>query len=327
MSDLSDALLEAHVQHELARLRDGVPTQVDATVRALFEWFGTITLGELTTEEAVLGIIDRCVIDLPVSGGIVELTGEAARLVFSSLASNETRISDVVADGDYDGFADKIVKLERAWREVASIIARSEAFGVIVVRLVARALPELLVGPSEGGRLARMTLPAVERQLRKVLSAQLARERARARGRQQRSLLEALDPEYVRALVDEVWATASSLRLSEVFQLLQEDDLEDFVVLCHEFWLHYRRTPYFRRIAGEVVAHVFAKYRRHTVASVIDDMGVTEQVVARELEVVLAPLIQKAAASDVVQAHVRARLAPFYRSDAFANAVARTGGA
>lgn len=317
MSDLSDALLEAHVQHELARLRDRLPEEVDETVHAVFEWFGGLPLTEFSSPEAVLGIIDRCVIELPVSGGVVELAGEATRLIFSSLAGNDTRMSDVVADGDYDGFADKVVKLERAWHELASLMARSEAMEAIIVRLVARALPELLVGPLGTGRLARTALPVVERRLQRALSAQLRRERDRLSAGQQRSLLEALDPQYVRSLVDEVWNRVSSLRVSEVFHLIQEDDLEDFVVLCHEFWLHYRRTPYFRRICAEVVEHVFDKYRRHTVAAVIDDMGVTEEVVARELKGLLVPLMQKAMRSGFLEARVRARLAPFYRSEAF----------
>jgi hypothetical protein len=127
-------------------------------------------------------------------------------------------------------------------------------------------------------------------------------------------MLEELDSERLRSAIDELWDGISSMRLSQVFALVGEQDIEDFVVLVYEFWLRYRKTEYFRRVSTEIVDHFFAKYGQESLFALIEDMGVTETMVSAELHMLLRPMLDHAARTDSLERLIRARLEAFYAS-------------
>lgn len=106
------------------------------------------------------------------------------------------------------------------------------------------------------------------------------------------------------------------MRLSEVFAFLHEQDIEDFVVLIYEFWLRYRKTDFFRRVAEEAIDHFFQKYGQATLSAVIDDMGVDERMVTSEVLMLVGPMLDHAARSGALERGIRRRLEAFYRSSA-----------
>jgi hypothetical protein len=328
MSDLREALLSAHVQHELASWRGSAFERLlRARLDGLFRWLGQTPLDRIATRAQIMGVVDRHVIELRVSGGITELAGEMARIVFSSKTSAHTRLDQLLDAQAYDEFASKISALEGVRREVISLIARSEAFGDLNASIVSRSLLELLLGRAshvaprpDTGLSAR--LQTWMRQLHPVLEQRLggvlARHLKRSAHISEPVLLAVLDPEQMRAILDDLWDSVSSMPLSDAFSFIGEHDLEDFVVLGYEFWARYRKTPYFRQIVQEQVDHFFDKYGPHSVLSLIDDMGVSQQMVLDELLSFLQPLLDAAAESGFLEQTIRAHLEPFYRSAALA---------
>jgi hypothetical protein len=85
MSEVREALLEAHVEFEMSRLcRPELGAELERRVASAFEWFKGVALKDVITSEQIVGVIDRYVIRLRVSGGITELAGQMANAVFSS---------------------------------------------------------------------------------------------------------------------------------------------------------------------------------------------------------------------------------------------------
>jgi hypothetical protein len=323
MSTLRERLIQAHIEHELVTWRGAGRTRtIEDWVHALFEWFGEVTLDEVATRDQIMGIIERYVIELRVSGGITELTGEMSQLVFASPASADTRLEQILTPASYREFADKLFALDTVRRELLGLIAKSSAMTSINARMLAHELLSLLSAPVPSvssrvrGLAGRLGLQLPE--LADALGHWLERYTRGA----QRHLLEVLDAESLRATVDELWDNVSTMRLSEAFDLIGEQDIEDFVVLIYEFWLRYRKTEFFRRITTELVEYFFQKYGQESLLSLIEDMGVTEEMVSSELAEVLGPLVDRAAATGFLEQLLRARLESFYNSPA-AEAVLR----
>lgn len=319
-----ERLLEAHVQHELAAWRGAqFQAAVTAQVRALFEWFSEVKLDDIVTRSQIAGVIERYVIDLRVSGGITELSGEMSRVVFESRAAAETCVSEIVAPASYEDFADKLIGLERVRRELLSLFARSETFTTISARLLASGVFDLFalrlpLDPpalaSGLGALAARILPPLERRLVDGLARYLELHRERLARDTEQHLLDVVDSERLHFVLDELWESVATLRLSETFALLGQQDLEDFVILVFEFWQRYRKTPFFRRISSELIDHFFQKYGQETVSLLIEDMGVDERMVIEELCGFLGPVVEHAAATGWLEQQIRARLETFYRS-------------
>ncbi|MDB4971758.1 MAG: hypothetical protein JWN48_99 [Myxococcaceae bacterium] len=326
MNEQTRALYEAHVAHELsAALEREQNDYFERLTAELFSWLATVKLDDLLTREQVLGVIDRYVIELRISGGIAELVGQMSLIIFRSDASAETRIDQLLSYESYRGFADKIQSLDAAFGELIQLLTRARSFQPLLARTVVLAARAVLFErgkgalPEHAGLLAQL-LRDLKAELAQRLEAQLDRyleqhvvELASA---SEARLRELIDPESVRSLADDLWDAVSGMRLSELFSLLSSTDLEDFVVLAYECWLSFRHTAYFRTVCTQVVDAVFGKFGGESVQSVLDDLGVDELMVAHELRALVAPMFAQAAQTGFLEQQIRARLEPFYRSTA-----------
>jgi hypothetical protein len=316
MSELAEALLEAHVQHALARWRSGAAARlVAARISELFRWFGEVNLDQVATRAQVMGLIQRHVVELRMPGGITELAGELSQLVFSSRRAATTRLDEVLADDEYEDFADKVIALEGVRRGLIAMIAQSEAFALFRTRVIAHTLSGLVFRRRKRRGIGGDLLPALEQRVTHALTRYFERRQS-APAEAERELLDLVDPEWLRSLIDELWATLAPRPLAEAFAFIGEQDLEDFVVLGYEFWLRYRKSDYFRQTMEEMVDHFFAKYGPLSLAELLEDMGVSEAMVLQELGIFLIPLLDQAAGSGFLEQQVRASLGEFYRSPA-----------
>jgi hypothetical protein len=335
-----ERLLQAHVRHELAQLQgEQLDRSVERGVTGLFAWAQTVTLEEVVTPAQINGVIQRYVIELRVSGGITELTGELSRLVLQSRRSATTRVGEILAPASYADFAEKLTGLEGVRRVFIEKLAHSVTFSAINTSLMARSLLDMLTPAllRQPGRLAaglsavweplaRSLRPDLERRLAELLGQYLEQHRERVTRDVEKRLLHVLNPDNVRSLLDEVWDGVANMQLSEAFSFIGEQDLEDFVVLVHEFWLRYRKTDFFRHISGEMVAHFFAKYGNETLTSLVDDMGVSQAMVSSELIGFLRPVLEHASDSGALEHALRAKLSEFYASGAALAALENAAG-
>ncbi len=325
MSDRADALIRAHVQHELASFRDeALARTVDAEVASLFAWFEEVRVNDVSSPARVLGVIDRCVIDFRVSGGIAELAGESANKVFSSERNAETRVCDVFPASFWEAFVDKAIALEPVRRDILRQISESDAYHDLISRLVQRGVRDLLF--RSGARherrwrlldldVAQRVTPELERFVRGAASRYLERNRERLGVVSRQILIDVVDDAVIRGAADDAWRVLSPMRLGELFAHISTWDLDDFIVLGYEFWLRFRKTRHFRAVTSEVVEHIFDKYGEDSVRALIEDMGVDEAMVREEVLAFLRPFVAEALASGYLEARIRARLETFYRSE------------
>jgi hypothetical protein len=333
MTDITETLLSAHVEHELRRLRgDALDDLLAKQVAAAFKWLEDVSFNDAVTRDQIVGVIDRYVVELKVSGGIAELAGEMSRVVFSSTASAATRVEDVLPTSAYGDFADKITALGGVQSELIRYVTQSVAFGTLASRLLSRMVTDLLFRVDPGqpsrltgllGTLAEKVLPGFERRIGEALSRYIEPHASRLTRGGGGHLREVLDPECVRQIADEIWDEVSKKPLSDAAAFFTAQDLEDFVVLVYEFWQKFRKTRYFHAVSTEVVDRLFEKYGEESVLSIIADMGITEQMVTHELKTFIGPLFERAFATGFLEQEIRTYLEPFYRSPALAAILAR----
>lgn len=320
MNEALERLLQAHVRYELEQLQGAsLERTIESAVTGLFAWSQTATLEDVVTPEQIHSVIERYAIELRVSGGITELTGELSRLVVQSERSAATRVDEILAPASYAEFADKLAALEGVRRTLIEKLAQSVTFTAINTTLMVRSVFDMLpLADKVGGflePLSRSLREQIEPRLAELLGHYLERHRASISRNVEARLLKLLTPDSIRSLLDEVWDGVASMRLSEAFAALGEQDLEDIVVLIHEFWLRYRKTEFFREISLEMVAYFFAKYGKETLASLVNDMGVSQAMVSDELRRFLKPLLVHARRTGALEKALTARLSAFYASD------------
>lgn len=323
MNEQLERLLQAHVRYELDQLQgEALERTIESAVAGLFAWSRTATLEDVVTPEQIDSVIERYAIELRVSGGITELTGELSRLVVQSERSAATRVDEILAPAAYAEFADKLMALEGVRRTLIPKLAQSVTFTAINTTLMVRSVLDVLplTGKVGGGvvaflePLSRSLREQLEPRLAELLGDYLERHRASISRNVEARLLKLLTPDSLRSLLDEIWDGVAGMRLSEAFAALGDQDLEDIVVLIHEFWLRYRKTEFFREISQEMVAYFFAKYGTETLASLVHDMGVSQAMVSDELKRFLKPVLHHAKRTGALENAIAARLSEFYAS-------------
>ncbi len=336
MHETAAALLEAHVQHVLEGFRgERFDRAVEDAVSQTMAWLSETKLSEVSSPALIVGVIDRYVIEFRISGGIAELAGEMANCVFLSKHNDDTRLRDIISPEQVEGFVDEIASLGEARREIIHLIFESTSYGAIVANILERGIREAVLGREQASgppgahvvanlarNLARKWVPDLEQRVQIRIAHYLERKNVRVVEDSKRYIADALDEKCVRGIADEIWDAIASMRLSEIFAYLGRYDLDDFVVLGYEFWLQYRKTDYFRRIAEELVGHFFDKYGDKSVLCLIEDMGVTQAMVVHELQVLTLRLREHAAVTGFLEKQIRAYLEPFYKSQTVQEIVA-----
>lgn len=335
MNEQLQRLLEAHVQHELASWQGAaLERTLTENVAAIFNWLAKVKVEEVVTPEQIRGVISRYVIELRLNGGIPELSGEMSRLVFRSQVTAHTRVDEILAPESFEDFANKLISLDGARRKLIALTAQSATFASISARMLARSLLDL-IGPriplsstrlavpfvQLTERLGKVVGPQLEQHFGELISTYVEERRVWMTSAIEQHLVSVLNPERLRALLDDLWEVVGPMRLAEAFAVMGEQDIEDFVVLIHEFWLRYRKTDFFRRISSEMVDHFFVKYGPESISSLIEDMGVDERMVRDELLGFLTKMLAHAADSGDLEKLIRLRLTAFYESSAAAAAL------
>ncbi|RJP44524.1 MAG: hypothetical protein C4548_05880 [Desulfobacteraceae bacterium] len=329
MDQIIEQLFEAHVQHELNRFK---PRAFQQTIReetaALFQWINNITLREIVTPEQIIGVIDRNVVKLPIAGGITELTGEMSRRVLAAPQNKTTTLEDIFPRKPYDDIVDKIGGLEKARQDLIHNLVNSSIYSqqisevlftgikeyLLTENIFAQKVPGLASLIKIGKFAVNKTLHPLEVAVEKTVKSYIEKNLGNTIRRSEKSLNAYFDEAHIIEMGDEIWTSVSEKKLSEYFTMVDAGDMEDFIIIGYDFWLHFRKTPYFKAIYTDLVYFFFEKYGDRELDLIAEDVGVTEEMVVDELVQTLSHGVKKALAGGFLEARIRARLENFYLS-------------
>lgn len=329
MDKIIEKLLETHIRHELNRFKT---KEFQQTIReetaALFRWIKNITLREIVTPEQIIGVMERNAVELPIAGGVTELTGEMSQRVLASPQNNITALEDIFPRKPYDDIVDKIGGLEKARQDLIRHLVNSSIYAQQISEVLFTGIKEYLLSENifaqkvpgiasliKLGKFAvNKTLHPLEVAVEKTVKSYIEKNLGNTIRRSEKSLNAYFDEAHIIEMGDEIWTSVSKTKLSEYFRMVNAGDMEDFIIIGYDFWLHFRKTPYFKAIYTDLVYFFFEKYGDRELDLIAEDVGVTEKMVVNELVQTLSHGIKKALASGYLEERIRARLENFYLS-------------
>lgn len=329
MDKIIKKLQESHVRHELNRFKT---KEFQQTIReetaALFRWIKNITLREIVTPEQIIDLMERNVVELPVAGGVTELAGEMSQRVLASPQNNITALEDIFPRKPYDDIVDKIGGLEKARQDLICHLVNSSIYAQQISEVLFTGIKEYLLAENifaqkvpglasliKLGKFAvNKTLHPLEVAVEKTVKSYIEKNLGNTIRRSEKSLNAYFDEAHIIEMGDEIWTSVSKTKLSEYFRMVDAGDMEDFIIIGYDFWLHFRKTPYFKAIYTDLVYFFFEKYGDRELDLIAEDVGVTEKIVVNELVQTLSHGIKKTLANGYLEERIRARLEHFYLS-------------
>lgn len=328
MDDLARKLLDTHVRHELDHFRNrGYEQTIREEVAAFFEWIKRIKLSDIVTPEQIIGIIQRNVIERPVADGAIEMAEEMSRKVHASPRNKKTVLEDILTLNQFNDGVAKAGELRRARKAVIHQIVTSTAYSrqisevlytgikdyMLTENIFARKIPGVSSLIKMGSFAVNKTLHPLEMAVERTIKNYIESNLGSTIRRSEKSLNDYLDRHHAE-IGGEIWDTVAKKKLSELFSGIDEDDLDDFIHIGRDFWLHFRRTPYFREICNDLVHLFFKKYGKRDISVLFRDMGVTQEIAAQELIAAVSTGVESALENGYLEERLRTRFETFYFS-------------
>ncbi|HWS27721.1 MAG TPA: hypothetical protein VN259_14260 [Xanthomonadales bacterium] len=322
-------LLEAHVQHELALFK---PRKLRQTIReevaALYRWLHAVKLSDVVTPEQVLGLIARNVVERPLPVAVSVLAKTMSRLVLSSRHNNQTTVEQICTRRSFDAVVARIGGLKDARRSLIHRLVSSTVYTqqisdvlftgikeyLLTENILAQKVPGLASLIKLGKFAVNKTMRPLEAAVEKTVKAYIEGNLGNTIRRSEQSINDYFDEARIAALGEALWRAVGSRRVAEFMRILDGDDLDDLVAIGLDFWLQFRKTPYFKAMYTDLVHAFFERYAKTPVSLMAADFGVTEKLVADELMHGLAHGVDQALASGYLEQRIRAHLGDFYAS-------------
>jgi hypothetical protein len=324
-----EKLFEAHVAHELKSFSGkGLEKTIRSEVAAVFDRLADIRLSDIATPKQIMGIIQRVVIDMPISGGISELAGEMARKVLSSVINESTRLEDIYPKSIYDEFVDKVASLENVRHRIIHRAVHNQAYYRLVSDAVFTTVQELAATPRNlakkipgmgkvkdlGSLLSSIAIPSLLETIEETLRQTVEKGLGSVAASSEELLKEFMDEDRMVEIADATWDHVGYKTLAEHFSAIDPVDLDDLIVIGLDFWLHFRETEFFAAICKELVEYFFEKYGDSGLDVLLDDVGVDREMATREIMELIKPAMKKITRTGLLEDRIRARLLPFYQS-------------
>lgn len=322
-------LLEAHVQHELAKFQSRKLQQsIREEVAAAFEWANELKLGQIISAEQITDLIDRNVVAMPLPRGITELAVSMSQRVLAAKSNKTTSIEDICARPVYDEAVAKIGSMESFRRALIHRLVTSSVYTnqisnalytgikeyMLTENMLAQKVPGLASLIKLGTFAVNKTMKPLEAAVEKTVKAYIEANLGNTIRRSETSINEHFDEAHIVEFGDDLWASLAATRLSAYTKLVDGKDMADIVAIGRDFWQHFRKTPHFKAVYTDLVQAIFDRYADTPLSQLAADFGVNEKLVIKELTQTLSKAVQTAKRSGYLEQRIRARLEDFYHS-------------
>ncbi|MDX1667949.1 MAG: hypothetical protein R3194_00915 [Limnobacter sp.] len=325
----AQALLEAQVAFFMKDLSPKtLRPMLKNEVENLFDSMVDLKLAKTVSEKKVKATAMRYAVDMEIGGGIPELFGEIAHVIFTYPTNETTNVGDIISDQTAEEFLNKIFETGSVLDHTVNNVKNSEAFRAFVSDLVVTVVKGHLLdqGPwlknatlSKGTKAVRGWMNSLAPDLADNLEEKLHELTATAVANSLDMFDEVLDSQEYRDTAQNstlaLWDEVKTWPISKFRTYVTEDDLQDFMVLGYEFWLEFRQTEYLQKCIDTGVDFFFEKYGKATVGELLAEIGVTREMVVSEVMNYGPDLAKILVKEGVAEDFLRRHLGRFFESE------------
>jgi hypothetical protein len=320
---LAERLLDAQVEYVLHELGGKRLAQVVARdVDDLLALGASLTVADVVDGDALKAVLRRLADQAGGSDLLEDFVLALAETVYGLDASENHKLGEVVDRGPVEALVVKVLGMrtlhERALKRMnqSPLVARvAQRFVTAIVNdFIAqnRQLAERLPGAKSLFSLGSSAARTVGRV--GFVGAAADKGTQLAIKQTTGALRDVFKDEHLRGAAMEIWDLHAAEPLSELRAYLSAQDLREVAALLHAVVVSGRGSDFVGEAVDELVDALLERYGGRDLASVLAELNITRDDLVTDLRNVLPPIIEAAKADGRLEALVRARLEPFYRS-------------
>jgi hypothetical protein len=335
------ALYEAHVSHTMTLLTgDGLLEHLSAELDANLANAKKLKLTQMVSKQQILATARAYAVEMPMSGGIPELVGDVARVLHAHPIHDDTKLSDIVSDSQVRDIVNKAVELHELRDKLihdvlanpmlvelsADLISRGIKGYLAQGNAAAKGIPGASVLMGLGKSVLSKASPGLERSLDEGLQSYVRKSTVATLRSSEETLKAKLSDDLLRRIALDLWADIKHWPASRFRQYVSAASLEEIVVIGYEFWRgELRHTRYYGVLLEVAIDSFFDKYSNATLQFLLDEVGVTRDMIFTELSRFAPPAIAALHKAKLLDGVVRRQLLPFYQSGRIEAVLAEQG--
>ncbi|MGH8460969.1 MAG: hypothetical protein ACRESS_05135 [Stenotrophobium sp.] len=326
----ADALLDAHVHFVLNRLKgESLQALVEIELDAALVNAGHLTLNDCVTRKMIKETALTYAADLELGGGIPELVGDIARVLYAHEAHAHTRFGDILSDTGFGEILDKALELKSLRRKLvheaianplyatfASDLLYHGIKGYLAQNAVTRNIPGASSMLKLGKSVMSKATPGLEASIEDSLKKYISKTVRSTTSGSAKFLLDHADDDTIREIAFGMWDRLKHSKIAVLRDDISSLDVEDGFVSAYEFWRALRKTDYYRTLIGAGIDSFFDKYGDLSLAELLEDLGISRPMMIAEA-MRYAPHVLKALnRKKMLEPLIRRNLESFYHSAA-----------
>ncbi|HKC27701.1 MAG TPA: hypothetical protein VKB75_06785 [Jatrophihabitans sp.] len=326
-NELAQQLLDAQVEYVLAELSGKRLTQLIARdVDDVLSIMDDLTVSDVLKPDSAKRVARRLVDRVAASTLLEELVSALSDAIYDLSASDEYTLGEVVERDPVEALVAKLLSMhqlqDRALEQMAESPLVAAVASKFVTKIVSdflqqnRQLAERLPGAKSlisfgMGAASRVKNATVDQFLGDAAgkSTQFAIRRTNV------AVRELLREAPLQGAAMEIWDLHAEAPISDLREYLSKQELRELALLVHGLLVSARSSEYVGEIVDECVDVFFAEYGARSLASLLPDLGISRDDLVADLRSLVPQLIDAARADGRLEALVRTRLEPFYKSD------------
>ncbi|XOZ35103.1 hypothetical protein ACMDCT_07675 [Halomonadaceae bacterium KBTZ08] len=323
-------LLEAHVQHELARMdMDALREDLERELGFVFEAADRIRLNDVMTPEIINGIIHRHTVEREMPAIIPEMAATFTQEVVGAAFHRQATPSDLMDRQRLEAFVDQALVLREqreqlidrlldqpVYRElVANLMYEAIVRYVYEENLLSRHVPGVSSALKFSSKVLNKAVSGLDEVWEKSIKSYISRNVEKLARQSADFLMEHLTDEEIKSSVMDAWDAFCDRPLAELADGIGEVEWSEFVVMGYDYWLAFRKSDYYRNAYETVVNRLFDLYGDRTLGELLAEFNIDRATVMTELEAVLPRVLESLKANGLLEGIVRRRLEGFYNSD------------
>lgn len=334
LSPSARRLRDAHVSFLLQQCRgQALRRLIRLQVEGVLSDLAPVPVAELLSRETLKSLVVTTVQKLDLGPEFASLVGAMARQMYDDPISDEMTLAEVLPEVGLEVLFEQIMGLSALRETVIHELVHNPVFAGLVADLLRQGIGDFLRSSSGMERVpgAPAALKLVQEMLSKAsagkaLDAGLKRfvtRRTRASLQSSEDYLNtAFSGDSVGVGARQVWESVRDRPLAEFRELISAQEVEDLAMLITAFWRDLRNGDFMAAMLEAAVDGFYTRHEQSTVATVLDELGVTQDLWRTVLSQALPEILQNLEARGVLQRMLERLLDDFYTSDDLAEALA-----
>jgi hypothetical protein len=330
-NELAGRLLDAQVEFVIAEMTgDRLVEAIERDVRDILALADRIVVADAASREHVKATAHKYV-EMVGDSSLIELMAvEIADAVYALAAADEHNLGAVIGRDHAEALVRKVLGM-RAMRDRAlERLTESPVVATVASWFVNKIVTDFMQANADraervpgvgqlfgaGRRAAGIVRGQADRHLGDVLGDVAGRGAQFALGRLTGAIRDTMDEAPLHDAAMEIWDLHAEEPMSNLRDYLSQVDLRELVSIIHEIWLTLRDTEYFLAAVDAGIDVFFDNYGSFTVGGLLNELGVERDQLVADAQLLVPPAIEAIRGTGALEELVRARLEPFWTSDA-----------